>query len=118
MSAVGEVSGIPTLGGTTPSEVDVSHLLSIASETLAGLPKQEQVTFNVWFDLATANHNLLLNANADTVERVFRFYRPSSFNMTVVAQVGGFNITAGDVTTAYTGAVSLIPRAAGAWSTV
>ena len=118
MSAIGEVRDIPELGGTEPNEFDVSHLLSVAEEKLAGLPKQSNISFNVWFDLTTANHQGLLNANADLVERVFRFYRPSSFNLTVVAQVGGFRITAGDVNSAYTGAVSLIPRAAGAWATV
>jgi hypothetical protein len=116
MSAVGEVRDIPELGGTEPNEFDVSHLLSVAEEKLAGLPKQSNISFNVWFDLTTANHQTLLDANGDLVERVFRFYRPSSFNLTVVAQVGGFRITAGDVNSAYSGTVSLIPRAAGAWS--
>jgi hypothetical protein len=116
LAAVGEVRDIPELGGTEPNEFDVSHLLSVAEEKLAGLPKQANISFNVWFDLTTAMHQNLLNANQDLVERVFRFYRPNSFNLTVVAQVGGVRVTAGDVNSAYSATVSLIPRAAGAWS--
>lgn len=116
MSAVGEVRDIPEMGGTEPNEFDVSHLLSIAEEKLAGLPRQASVSFNVWFDLTTAMHSTLLNANEDLVDRVFHFYRPSSFNMTLVAQVAGVRVTAGDVNSAYAATVTLTPRAAGAWS--
>jgi hypothetical protein len=116
MSAVGEVKDIPEMGGTEANEFDVSHLLSIAEEKLAGLPKQAGISFNVHFDLTTANHVELLNANEDLEDRVFKFYKPSSFNLTTVAQVGGFRITAGDVNSAYAGTVQLVPRAAGAWS--
>ena len=49
---------------------------------------------------------------------MFRFYKPGSFNLTVVAQVAGFRITAGDVNSAYSGTVTLLPRAAGAWAEV
>lgn len=118
MSAVGEVSGIPEMGGSEPNPIDVSHLQSVASETLAGLPRQSNVSFNVWFDIATANHQTLLLANEDLEDRAFQFSQPTSWNLTLVAQVGGVRITAGDVNSAISGTVSLLPRAAGAWSTV
>lgn len=116
LGAIGEVRDIPQMGGTEPNEIDVSHLLSLSQEKLAGLPGQSDIQFNVWFDLTTAMHVDLLNANQDLVERVFRFYRPNSFNLTVVAQVAGFQITGGDVNSAFSGTVTLKPRAAGAWS--
>jgi hypothetical protein len=116
MSAIGEVRDVPELGGTEPNEFDVSHLLSVAEEKLAGLPKQANISFNVWFDLATAMHDDLLSANESLADKVFHFYKPNSFNLTVVAQVGGVRVTAGDVNSAYAATVTLIPRAAGAWS--
>ncbi len=116
MSAIGEVRGIPSLGGTEPNEIDASHLLSIAEQKLAGLPKQSNVTFTVLFDLGTANHTTLIKANQDLQDRVFHLQQPGNFNLTLVAQVGGFNITAGDVNSIIEGSVSLLPRAAGAWS--
>jgi hypothetical protein len=97
LSAVGEVSAVTSLGGTEANPIDVSHLLSVASQELAGLPKQSAVSFNVWFDLNTAMHSALIAANSNLQDYVFRFYRPNSFNCTLVAQVGGFNITSGDV---------------------
>ena len=117
MAAVGEVSGIPEMGGSEPSEIDVSHLQSVAAEKLAGLPRQSNVSFNVWFDIATAMHSSLLLANEDLGDRVFKFSQ-ATWTMTIVAQVGGFRITAGDVNSAISGAVTLLPRAAGAWATV
>lgn len=118
MVAVGEVRDIPEMGGTEPNEFDVSHLLSISEQKLAGLPKQANVSFNVWFDLNTSMHQELLLANEDLEDRVFRFYKPNSFNLTIVCQVGGVRVTAGDVNSAYAATVSLLPRAAGAWSVV
>lgn len=115
MGAVGEVSGVPEMGGTEPNEIDVSHLQSIAAEKLAGLPKQSNVSFNVWFDIVTANHKTLLLANEDLADRVFKFSQ-LTWVMTIVAQVGGFSITAGDVNSAISGTVSLLPRGAGAWT--
>jgi hypothetical protein len=116
MSAVGEVNGVPELGGTEPNEIDVSHLLSISEEKLAVLPKQGTISFNIWFDLNTAMHPELIAANESLADKVFRFYKPGSFNMTVVAQVGGVRVTAGDVNSAYSATVTLIPRAAGTYS--
>ena len=116
LSAIGDVRGLPSLGGTEPNAIDASHLLSIAEQKLAGLPKQANVTFNVLFDLGTANHTTLIKANQDLLDRVFHFQQPGNFNLTLVAQVGGFNITAGDVNSIIEGSVSLLPRAAGAWS--
>lgn len=116
MLAIGEVRDIPEMGGSEPQEIDVSHLLSIYQEKLAGLPTQSNVSFNVWFDLTTAGHLNLLRANEDLNDYVFRFYRPSSFNLTLVAQVGGVRVTAGDVQSAFTATVTLLPRAAGTWS--
>jgi hypothetical protein len=118
MSAVGEVTSLPELGGTEPNEFDVSHLQSVAEEKLAGLPKQSNVSFNVWFDIATANHQTLLRANEDLEDRVFYFTKPTNWRMSIVAQVGGFKVTGGDVNSAYSGTVTLLPRAAGAWSDV
>ena len=118
MTAVGEVTSIPEMGGMEPSEIDVSHLQSVAAQKLATLPKQSNVSFNVWFDLGTAMHTTLLKANEDLADRVFHFTLPTAWHMTIVAQVGGFKVTAGDVNSAYSGTVSLIPRAAGAWSDV
>jgi len=115
MSAVGEVSGIPEMGGSEPNEIDVSHLQSIASEKLAGIPRQSNVSFNVWFDVATANHKELLLANEDLEDRVFKFSQ-STWDMTIVGQVGGFRVTAGDVNSAISGTVTLLPRAAAAWA--
>lgn len=117
MVAIGEVSGIPEMGGTEPSEIDVSHLQSVAAEKLAGLPRQSNVSFNVWFDIATANHQNLLLANEDLADRCFKFSQ-ATWTMTIVAQVGGFRITAGDVNSAISGTVTLLPRAAGAWAPV
>ena len=117
MGSVGEVSGIPEMGGTEPNEIDVSHLQSIAAEKLAGLPRQSNVSFNVWFDVGTANHKTLLLANEDLADRVFRFSQ-TTWDMTIVAQVGGFRITAGDVNSAISGSVTLLPRGAGAWAEV
>lgn len=117
LGSVGEVSGIPEMGGTEPSEIDVSHLQSVAAEKLAGLPRQSNVSFNVWFDIATALHKDLLLANEDLADRVFLFSQ-ATWKMTIVAQVGGFRITAGDVNSAISGTVTLLPRAAGAWSEV
>ncbi len=116
LSAVGEVRGVPSMGGTTPTDIDASHLLSVAEEKLAGLPKQENVTMEILFDLTTAQHTTLIKANQDLVERVFHFQQPGNFNMTVVAQVGGFNVTAGDVNSILSASVTLVPRASGAWS--
>lgn len=118
LSAVGEVNGIPELGGTEPNPIDVSHLLSVATEEIAGLPKQAPISFNVWFDLATANHSVLQAANQSLTDLVFEFQKPSAWNMTAVAQVSGFKVTAGDVNAVIAAAVSLTPRAAGAWSSL
>jgi hypothetical protein len=117
MASVGEVTGIPEMGGTEPNEIDVSHLQSIASEKLAGLPRQSNVSFNVWFDLATSSHKELLLANEDLADRVFRFSQ-ATWDMTIVGQVGGFRVTAGDVNSAISGTVTLLPRGAGAWAEV
>lgn len=116
LSAVGEVRGIPSFGGTEPNDVDVSHLLSVSSETLAGLPRQANASFNILFDLATSQHTTLIKANQDLADRVFHFLKPGSFNMTCVGQVSGFNVTAGDVNSPVEAAVTLALRAAGAWS--
>lgn len=116
MSAIGEVTTIPEMGGTEPNEIDVSHLQSLSAAKLAGLGSQSNVSFNVWFDLTTALHSDLLAANQDLNDRVFWFYKPSSFHMTLVAQVGGVKVTAGDVNSAYAATVTLIPRAATAWA--
>ena len=116
MAAVGEVTSIPEMGGTEPNEIDVSHLQSVSSQKLAVLPKQSNVTFNVWFDLTTAMQTTLLKANEDLADRCFHFTLPGSFNLTVLAQVGGFKVTAGDVNSAYGGSVTLLPRGAGSWS--
>jgi hypothetical protein len=115
LTAIGEVSGIPEMGGTEPNEIDVSHLQSIAAEKLAALPRQSNVTFNIWFDIATSGHKGLLLANEDLGDRVFKFSQ-ATWDMTIVAQVGGVRITAGDVNSAISGAVTLLPRAAGAWA--
>lgn len=116
MSAIGEVQSIGSIGGTEPSEIDVSHLLSVAEQKLAGLPKQSNVTFNVWFDLNTAMHTTLIAANSNLQDYVFQFYRPNSFNCTLVAQVAGFSITSGDVNSAYSASITLLPRGAVALS--
>ena len=116
MAAVGEVTSIPEMGGTEPNELDVSHLQSVASQKLAVLPKQSNVSFNVWFDLTTAMQSDLLKANEDLNDRCFHFTLPGSFNLAVLAQVGGFKVTAGDVNSAYSGTVTLLPRGAGSWS--
>lgn len=118
MVAVGEVTSIPEMGGTEPNEIDVSHLQSIATEKLAGIPRQANVSFNVWFDLATSMHSSLLLANEDLEDRVFKFSNPTAWNMSIVAQVGGVRVTAGDVNSAYSATVTLLPRGAGAWSSV
>jgi hypothetical protein len=118
LSSIGEVREITSLGGTEPSEIDVSHLQSVAAEKLAGLPQQSNITFTVWFDLATANHTALIKANEDLADRVFHFQRPGQWNMTSVAQVAGLNVAGGDVNSAYSASVTLLNRAAGAWSTV
>lgn len=119
MSAIGEVREIPDMGGTEPNPIDVSHLLSVTSEEEAGLPKQAPVTFTILFDLASgANHSGLIAANQDLNNRVFQFQRPTKWNMTTVAQVGGFRVTGGDVNSVYTGQVTLNQRAAAAWSTI
>ena len=116
MLAIGEVRDIPEMGGTEPSEFDVSHLQSVAEEKLAGLPKQSNVSFNIWFDIATTGHQDLLRANEDLENRAFHFTKPTSWNMTILAQVGGVRVSGGDVNTAYSATVTLLPRAAGAWS--
>lgn len=116
LSAVGEVRGIPSLGGTEPNEIDVSHLLSVVEEKQAGLPRQANASFNILFDLTTAQHTNLLAANEDLTDKVFHFLKPGSFNLTLVAQVAGVNVTAGDVNSPYEAAVTLLPRAAGSWS--
>jgi hypothetical protein len=116
LTAVGEVTSIGEMGGTEPNEIDVSHLQSLSAAKLAGLASQSNIVFNVWFDLTTAMHDDLLAANEDLNDRVFHFYKPGSFNMTVVAQVAGVKVSAGDVNSAYQATVTLIPRAAGAWS--
>lgn len=119
MSAVGEVREISDLGGTEPNPIDVTHLLSVATEEEAGLPKQAPVTFTILFDLSTgANHAGLITANQDLENRAFQFQRPSKWNMTTLAQVGGFRVTGGDVNSVYTAQVTLNQRAAAAWSTI
>lgn len=118
MIAIGEVTSIPEMGGTEPAEIDVSHLQSVAKEKLAALPSQSNVSFNIWFDIGTAGHTDLLLANEDLEDRTFQFSKPTSWNMTIVAQVGGVRVTAGDVNSAYSATVSLLPRGAGAWSSV
>lgn len=119
MSAVGEVREIPDMGGTEPNPIDVTHLLSVTTEEEAGIPKQAPVTFTVLFDLALgANHAALITANQDLNDRVFQFQRPAKWNMTTVAQVGGFRVTGGDVNSVYTGQVTLNQRAAAAWATI
>ena len=115
-SAVGEVRSLDSLGGTQANDIIVTHLQSLTEEKLSGIASQQPITFSVWFDLATANHQTLLNANQDGVERVFYFYRPNSFHLSVVAYVGGFDITSGDSNSAFSGTVQLTPRAAGAWA--
>jgi hypothetical protein len=117
LSAVGEVRELPSLGGTSPNPIDVSHLQSIVREELAGLPQQEPVTFQVWFDLATANHSLLQTANQDLEDRVFHFLKPTKWNMTTVGQVSGFNVVGGDVNSAVSASVTVTQRGAAAWST-
>lgn len=118
LSAVGEVRDIPEMGGTEPNEFDVSHLLSVAEEKLAGLPRQSNVSFNVWFDPSTANHLTLLKANEDLEDRAFKITNPTSWNLGIVAQVGGVKVSGGDVNSAFSATVTLLPRAAGAWSTI
>ena len=49
---------------------------------------------------------------------MFHFQRPGQWNMTSVAQVAGLNVAGGDVNSAYSASVTLLNRAAGAWSTV
>lgn len=115
-AAVGEVRGIPEMGGTEPNDIDASHLLSVAEEKLAGLPKQSNISLDLLFDLATAQHTTLIAANQDLVDRAFLFVKPNSFNLSVLAQVSGFRVTAGDVNAVVTASVTLTPRAAGAWS--
>jgi len=114
LTAIGEVRDVPSLGGSEPNEFDVSHLLSVVQQKLAGLPTQAAVTFNVWFSPANARHIDLQRANEDLQDRVFQFNKSGTggFNLTLVAQVSGFTITGGDVNTAYSAAVTLTPRAA------
>jgi len=116
MTAIGEVTSISEMGGTDPQEIDVSHLQSLSASKLAGNPTQSNISFNVWFDLTASLHNDLVIANQDLADRVFWFYKPASFHMTVLAQVGGVKVTAGDVNSAYSATVTLIPRAAGSWA--
>jgi hypothetical protein len=66
---------------------------------------------------APPHHQGLLLANEDLGDRVFKFSQ-ATWDMTIVAQVGGVRITAGDVNSAISGAVTLLPRAAGAWAGV
>jgi len=117
-TAVGEVRDIPEMGGTEPNEFDVSHLQSVAEEKLAGLPRQSNISFNIWFDPNTAGHTLLLRANEDLEDRCFLITQPTTWKMSFVAQVGGVKVSGGDVNSAYSASVSLLPRAAGAWSTI
>jgi hypothetical protein len=118
LTAVGEVRDLPDLGGTEANEFDVSHLLSVVEQKLSGLPRQAPVSFNLWFSPGTARHIDLARANEDLQDRVFRFYKSGTggFNLTLVAQVSGFKVSGGDVNSAFSAAVTLTPRAAGAWA--
>lgn len=117
LSAIGEVKEIPSIGGTEPNEIDVSHLLSVAEEKVAVLPRQSAASFTVFFGLSTANHSALLEANRSLSDLVFSFNKPSSFVATLVAQVSGINVTPGDVNSVLTAQIQLTPRAAVTWTT-
>jgi hypothetical protein len=116
LTAIGEVKALPDLGGTEPNPIDVSHLQSLSTEEIAGLPKQSPITFECWFDLGTAGQSALIAANQDLNDRAFHILKPSRWNLTVLAQVSGFRVTGGDVNSAFSASVTLTPRAAGAWS--
>jgi len=51
-------------------------------------------------------------------DRCFLITQPTTWKMSFVAQVGGVKVSGGDVNSAYSASVSLLPRAAGAWSTI
>jgi hypothetical protein len=118
MSAIGEVRGVPSLGGSTPNDIDVTHLRSIRQERLAGIPGQENASFELWFDPSTANHLSLVRANEDLADRAFLVTQPVSWNLALYAQVSGLSVAGGDVNAAYSATVTLAQRGAGAWSTI
>jgi hypothetical protein len=117
-TAIGEVRGIPNLGGSTPNSIDVTHLRSVRQETLAGMPGQDAASFEVWFDPNTAGHLALVRANEDLADRAFMITQPSSWKLGLYAQVSGLSVAGGDVNSAYSATVTLAQRGAGAWSTI
>jgi hypothetical protein len=94
MTAIGGITGIPTLFAGTSPLIDITSLTSLAKEKAVGLQDFGSTTLDMIFDGADAGQIAMQNAKELQIPKVFTVKNPVPQTAAFVAYVASFNVTA------------------------